>query len=317
MKDFLSTQEKLLFNNIFFKKIFWKNLSANRKTLYKCCFFWHLKNKKEIVFFISMPPFRSLWLFLIPSLKILLDIRDGWSIAQESGYGDNVRKRPFKAKVTRLVERFIIRRAYVTITCTNGLQEYLQKVSGKEILLIPNGVLESDYELAQRLTAEVTDKCNNDQLVFCCAGQFSEYGVEKVKKLCHVIIDRYQMRNIKIQLIGSSEEKNRWLKSFLPKISESRAAVEFLPRMGRAELYETMTQADYGLTILRDPAYEFGTKVYDYIALGLPVVNYFDEPNNFTRYFDACLDKPFDETAEVPEIRRSKLIERELNTAEL
>ena len=154
------------------------------------------------------------------------------------------------------------------------------------------------------------------ELVFCCAGQFSEYGVEKVKKLCWTIINRYTDKKLKIQLIGSSKEKNLWLNEFLQEQSNGRAYLEILPRKNREELYEVMANADYGMPILRDPAYEFGTKVYDYIALGLPVINYFEKPNNFTNYFDACLDFSFNKDAIIPEIRRSKLIENVLGELE-
>lgn len=256
--------------------------------------------------FISMPPFRNFWIFLNPTTKIILDIRDGWSIAQESGYGGTTKSKSFKAKITRLIELFMIRRAHKTITCTNGLQEYLQKISGKEVLLIPNGVLDEDYDLAKKLLNKQTKR--REELVFCCAGQFSEYGIDKVKKLCQVILQRYHNKKIKIQLIGTNKEKNNWIANYLNEASNGRANLEILPRMNRKELYSTMIKANYGMTILRDPAYDFGTKVYDYIALGLPVINYFDEPNNFTNYFDACLDVPFRKKAAVPEIRRSLLI---------
>jgi hypothetical protein len=270
---------------------------------------------KSNLVFISMPAFRRLWLFFIPGVRVVLDIRDGWSIAQESGYGGNVRKKPIKAKVTRVIERLIIRNSYVVITCTNGLQEYLSKVSGQNVILIPNGISDSDYAVAQRVKQNKNYKENENtgEAVFCCAGKFSEYGVDKVKVLCEVIANRYQERYIKIILIGSSVESNQWLNDYFSKLTNGRGVVEILPRMGREELYSTMAKSDFGITILRDPSYDFGTKIYDYIALGLPVVNYFEEPNNFTRYFDACLDKPFDSTAEMPEIRRSKLIEKELN----
>lgn len=273
-------------------------------------------DKQHDYVFISMPPFRNFGAFFNPKLKIILDIRDGWSIAQASGYGGNVKKKPFKAMLTRIVERIIIRRAYLTITCTNGLQEHLKKVSGKDVLLIPNGVLDEDFLLAEQLIKNQGKKTNSDELVFCCAGQFSEYGADKVKKLCDVIIERYQNKNIKIQLIGSDNEKNSWLNAYLNNKSLGRARLEILPRMNRIELYQTMAKADFGLTVLRDPDYEFGTKIYDYIALGLPVINYFDKPNNFTQYFDACLDMPFNKQAVLPEIRRSYLIKNALNDKE-
>ena len=277
-----------------------------------------VSSEKGKYILISTPlPHRYLMVFLLPKLKIILDVRDGWSIAQEFGYGGTMKPKPFKAKVTRLIERFIARRSYVVITCTHGLQKYLQKNMRRKVLLIPNGISEEDYDLAHRIKLMRTSQNNPNELVFCCAGKFSEYGEDKVKKLCHVIIRRYKSQTIKVQLIGSNEEKNRWVGGFLCEISNGRARLEFLPRMNRKELYRTIVKADYGLTIVRDSSYEFGTKVYDYIALGLPVVNYFDKPNNFTRYFDSCLDYPFDINATPPEIRRLKLISDAFDSVEL
>lgn len=129
-------------------------------------------DKRQDYVFISMPPFRNFGAFFNPKLKVILDIRDGWSIAQASGYGGNVKKKPFKAMLTRIIERIIIRRAYLAITCTNGLQEHLKKVSGKDILLIPNGVLDEDFLLAEQLIKNQGEKAGSDELVFCCAGQF-------------------------------------------------------------------------------------------------------------------------------------------------
>lgn len=262
-------------------------------------------------FFCSMPPFRGFKHFLHIGNKIVLDIRDGWSIAQATGYGGNVRSKPFKALITRQIERFMISRSFLTITCTRGLQEYLEELSGRQVFLIPNGISEEDYLLSIKLKKQKKEK-SKDELVFCCAGQFSEYGADKVKKILRTIINRYFDEKIKIQLIGSNKEKNSWINDFLKRESGNRAYLEILPKKSRQELYEIMVMADYGMSILRDPSYDYGTKVYDYIALGLPVVNYFDEPNNFTNYFDACLDVPFNENAKIPEIRRKKLIENAL-----
>ena len=265
-------------------------------------------DKAEGYTFISMPPFRNFKYFFNQKNKIILDIRDGWSIAQKTGYGGLCKKKPFKSIITRIIERLMIRHSYLTITCTNGLQKYLRELSGKEILLIPNGVSDEDYDLAQKLKKQKQKDKAKKELVFCCAGQFSEYGIDKVKKLCNTIINRYSGKKILIQLIGTNQNKNKWLTNYLNTISND-VHLEILPKMNREELYKTINNADFGMTILRDPAYEFGTKIYDYIALGLPVVNYFEEPNNFTRYFDPCLDIPFNKSTSIPEIRRSKLIE--------
>jgi|TARA_Y100000780_G_C13673681_1_gene413379 flavodoxin len=262
---------------------------------------------------ISMPPFRKFWLFFIPGLNIVLDIRDGWSIAQETGYGDIKRKKTFKAKMSRLIEKFAIRRSFLAITCTPGLQQYLSRVSGRELILIPNGINDDDLDLINQVKSHKKKYKDSDQVVFCCAGQFSEYGQDKVKKLLRIIASRYQYKKLVILLIGSNEDSNSWVEEFFSQLTSGNGEVKIIPRMHKKELYITMLSADYGLSIVRNPDYELGTKVYDYIALGLPIVNYFDEPNNFTNYFDACLDVSFNKCAKTPEIRRSILIKSVLD----
>lgn len=271
-----------------------------------------LKNDSKYIFY-SMPPFRNLGIFFKKKGRVILDIRDGWSIAQATGYGGNVRKKPLKSFITKMIERFIIRRSFITITCTPGLVKHLEKVSGKKIILIPNGLSDNRIELIHKLKISNTAQIkNSNELIFICAGKFSEYGISKVKKLLSTIATRYKDKKPVIQLIGSDQECNAWVVEYFKDQTNGKGRVEILPRMKEQELFKKMLNADYGLTIIRDPLYDLGTKVYDYIALGLPIVNYFDEPNNFTDYFNACLDLPFSNNNKVPEIRRSVLIENGL-----
>ena len=275
----------------------------------------HVPNGKEY-FFISMPPFRRFNVFLKFRARIILDLRDGWSIAQASGYGGTIRKKPIKAWISRKIEWFLIRRSFITITCTPGLQKYLEKVSGLRVILIPNGISDQRLSLIKKLKKEHSIGQDNGKIIFVCAGKFSEYGVDKVKKLISVIATRYSGRSTEIRLLGADPEKNQWLRDYYKKLTKGGGSVHLLPRMGEEDLYKNMMEADYGLTIIRDPDYDFGTKIYDYIALGLPVVNYFERPNNFTDYFDACLDVGFGRRLEIPEIRRSALIEQGLKEIE-
>lgn len=267
-----------------------------------------LHQLKSGFFFISMPSFRNFWLFLIPGLRIILDIRDGWSIAMESGYGGTSKRKPFKAFIARKIEKIIIRRSFLTITCTNGLRDYLEKISCRSVLLIPNGVLDVNFSLINSIATKSSHLSIGDVIIFSCAGQFSEYGKDKVEKLLNVISQRYEQKKLKLCLIGSDKEQNSWTIDYFFKITNGRGTVEIKDRLQGELLYHELLQADYGLVILRNPDYEFGTKIYDYIALNLKTVNYFDEPNNFTKYFDGCLDKPFDPKAMIPEFRRSFLI---------
>ena len=298
---------KLFFHDYLEIKVFEKTSSMILPILLSS-----MNNSNNFVF-VTMPPFRNFWLFLIPGVKIILDIRDGWSIAQASGYGGLVNKQPVKSFMSRIIERFVIKRSYLTITCTPGLQSYLSKLSSAEVLLIPNGISDEDISLIDSMRKKKHDKHSDSKLIFCCAGQFSEYGKDKIKHLLNVISERYSNRKLLIKLIGSNELHNKWVDFYFNKITQGYGSVEILPRVNKKELFAIMAESDYGLAVVRNPEYELGTKVYDYIALSLPIVNYFDKPNNFTTYFNNFLDVPFDSENDSPEIRRSVLIKSVLS----
>lgn len=265
---------------------------------------------------LSMPPFRGWALFFLPFTRVILDIRDGWSIAMSSGYGGNLSPKRHKARIARFIEKYAIRRAFLAITCTKGLQNYLQELSADEVLFIPNGLGDKELEIISRIKNEIKKTTPSDVLTFCCSGQFSEYGKDKAEKLLKTISERYGAAKLKVKLIGSNFSQNSWAIDYFSSLTAGNGVIEILPKMDKSEMYAAMAKCDYGLSIIRDPDYEYGTKIYEYIALGLPVVNYFDARNNFTDYFDACLDRPFNPNATTPEIRRSTLIANALKDIE-
>jgi len=263
---------------------------------------------------ITMPPFRGWLISILPFVRVIIDIRDGWSIAMKSGYGGSSKKKPLKAKIAAWIEKMAIRRSFITITCTTGLQDYLQKISEHSVLLVPNGMLDADLEMINKIKAADDIEKSKNELIFICAGKFSEYGANKAKKLLQVIYERYKGdKKLVVRLVGSDIESNRWAVDYFRHLTNEGGRVELLPRMNKYELFTQMVAADFGLSIVRDPDYEFGTKVFDYIAAGLPIINYFDESNKFTDYFDGCLDRPFINGKARPEIRRSILIENSLS----
>lgn len=274
---------------------------------------------KFTLFLVSMPSFKNWFLFSLPKANIVLDIRDGWSIAQAEGYGGLAKKSKFKAWLSKKIERFAICNSSLSVTCTVGLQQYLESVSGKKVILIPNGISRSRLDLIQKLPEKVSFSVSKErnERVFVCAGKFAEYGVDNAKDLLHIICERYASYSLKVKLIGSCLTANGWVGEFFSSISNGRGQVEIIPRMAEQQLFTVMKDADFGLVLLRDPSYEFGTKVYDYIALALPIVNYFASENNFTKYFDACLDVPFNSRSSVPEIRRELLTSSALSKAGL
>ena len=235
--------------------------------------------------FISMPQFRNWWLFLLPAVNVILDIRDGWSIAMKSGYGGNVKPNRLKAFIASCIEKFAIKRAGLTITCTPGLQQYLERISGKEVVLILNSYSKNDENLVSRLQKEVKIEKNKNQIVAICVGQFSEYGNDKVKVVLRKLSESYPEKKVLLKLVGSDYEKNKWIEDYLAQENIENVRLDILRRMGRREMYTQILLSDIGVTIIRDPDYDFGTKVFDYILSGLPVFNYFESSNAFSDFF--------------------------------
>lgn len=241
--------------------------------------------KNRIVnIFVSMPPFRNWFIFFIPFVNIILDIRDGWSIAIKTGYGGVSKSNKTKAYIVSLFEKFAITRAKLTITCTNGLHNYLEKLTSKKLLLITNGYNKNDFEIVEKLKKEIIIECEKSFDVAVCAGQFSEYGRDKIK----IILRKINKTNKKtiVNLIGSNIEKNEWVIEWIKKEQLNYIKLSILPRMNRIDMYKEILKADYGIAVIRDPNYDFGTKVFDYILCQKPIFDYFDEKNNFAIFFE-------------------------------
>lgn len=258
--------------------------------------------------FISMPSFRNWFIFFIPFVSVILDIRDGWSIAMKSGYGGTSKPSNQKAYIASLFERFGIARATITVTCTNGLQSYLENLVSKKVLLITNGYSKNDFEIVQKLKHEINGEQEKSFDTAVCAGQFAEYGKDKIKILLKKI-NKNSKRTV-IKLIGSNIEKNKWVVDWIEAEGLANIELQILPRMNRIEMYKEILKADYGIAVIRDPFYDFGTKVFDYILCSKPIFDYFGEGNNFTVFFENQLTSSKKQDFNI-EFLREKLIERE------
>lgn len=271
--------------------------------------FIYQKKIKNI--FISMPPFRNWFVFFLPFVNIILDIRDGWSIAMKSGYGGTAKPNKSKAFVTAFVEKFAINRAALTITCTNGLKNYLERLASKQVLLIMNGYSQNDFEVVRKLKKQVKKNNNLSVHTAVCTGQFSEYGQKKIKMILSKI-NKHNKKTI-IKLIGSSRENNEWILKWIKEKNLLNIKLEILPRMNREEMYKNILEADYGIAVIRDPDYDFGTKVFDYILCEIPIFDYFDKPNKFTDYFKSFLTSSSEKTFTNSFLRESLIDEKKDN----
>lgn len=259
--------------------------------LIKLIIFIYINNYKKV--FVTMPPFSNWSLCFLPNIKIILDIRDGWSIAIRSGYGNLIKPKPFKAWVARLIEKIAIRNVALCVTCTPGLQEYLQTIANKKVLFIPNGFNSSDYELVKKIKTEDITLKKDKQVIFVCAGKFSEYGKDKVQMILKQININYQDRLCLLKVIGADENENEWIFDYIKIQGLANIQCALVPRLARENLFREIIKSDVGIAVIRDPDYEFGTKVYDYIVCSKPIMYYFENENSFTKYFDGLFDRDF------------------------
>lgn len=260
--------------------------------------------------FITMPPFRNWILFLLPYVNIVLDIRDGWSIAMKSGYGGIVKPKKIKHFITRYIEKIAIKRSCLTITCTLGLRDYLNGLSNEDILLITNGYGKKSYEIVKILKNELSLTKDDNIDIAVCAGQFSEYGKDKVKKILNKINVNDLNKKTIIKLIGTNAQKNSWIYRWLKENNISNIEIAILPRMDYKQMYKKILNATYGIAVIRDPDYDFGTKVFDYILCEIPVFDYFNEPNKFTDYFKSFLTSTNEKTFTKSFLRESMIDEK-------
>ena len=177
-------------------------------------------------------------------------------------------------------------------------------MSSKDILLITNGYNENDSKIVESYSHSVKFPNKRNEKVAVCVGKFSEYGVDKVK----TILFRLNREKVLVKLIGSNFEQNKWIFSFLKKHQLKNISLEILPRLDRKFMYIEILKSDYGLSILRDPNYDFGTKIYDYILCQKPILNYFDKDNNFTIFFKKFLDSYEYSSSSNKSFLREKLI---------
>jgi len=274
-------------------------------------------NKPDYLF-ITMPPFRNWSLCLLPFIKVILDIRDGWSISMKGGYGGLVKPNSKKAFVARCIEYIAIKRSYATVTCTPGLKNYYSKLAKKKIYLVRNGISDHDFKIAQRYRrlTNVMDKERARPLrEFVCAGKFSEYGKDKVKKVLSVINERYGQNKCIIHLIGSDIYENNWISEYIERNDFKNLSVKFSGRMDKDSMYKLMSDSFCAVTIIRDPSYDFGTKIYDYLALNLKYLDYFEEDNEYNSYFAEYSDLNNSEIKmPITIIREDILSESDFNT---
>lgn len=245
--------------------------------LFRCMLFL-LRIKKQVVY-ISCGPFWHLFfvslICFLKRHKLFVDFRDPWSL--------NVKKEPRGLKklirwtMAICIEKFVYSVTEKFIVCTPGMFKLYGRVFGDDtkLLLALNG-----HEIGKNVLSSLEKKIVPYKIV--CLGKFLSYGeryLTAYKQLCK------QLKKLNVDyhmfFIGADEATCINL--------SNDARVHILPRMTYGEVINFVLDAQMAILSIRDEDFDFGTKVFDYIALGIPMYDWFDHNKSFYNFFKAYM----------------------------
>jgi hypothetical protein len=245
-----------------------------------------IKNKPDTIY-VSCGPFYHLFPIAIISKllgrNLIVDFRDPWSLNIKLSYGGKNKKIIDKIKypIAVFIEKQVYNICRYFIVCTTGMSEEYAKLfkDSSKIKVITNG-----HNLDINSLENKSNKFNT-KINFVCIGKFAEYSVEKAIKSLELIkmFCNNNGYDYKIHFIGSDKLINQNAIELSDGISKSK--IKFYDRRTYDEAIKIAKKFDIGMCIVRNENLEFGTKIFDYIGLGLPVMGDFDKSENFYCYF--------------------------------
>ena len=255
------------------------------------------ENENEIdIYYFSFPPFlRILEIIRILFLKkpYILEIRDGWSVAILTGYGGTTTKKFFKGQLVRFLEYLLKRKSIAVVGVTPGLCHYL---GGENLLFLPNG-----SNIGEKKGKRSVD-LSKDSLKIICLGKFGNYGLNNVHQSLATLSARYHAKMLFLDVYSLDRQELEGV------ILPNNVSITLKAPVNQSEVSGVLAKYDIGVAIIRDQNYDFGTKIFDYIQSGLPVLDYFEEDGDIKRYFAGGFDTDFGSFES--NLSREKLIEK-------
>ena len=247
----------------------------------------------NLALYISCGPFFYLFPFVVlarlAGRRILLDFRDPWSVNIRNRYSETPAggsgRNLWKAWLSECIEVFAYRRCVKFIVCTPGMRDAYAALLGddRRIVVMPNGFdFDDDLYNWRKSTYEPIPGTRR----FVCLGKFAEYGKGADVKARRVLERLRGIRDelgitIHIDFVGSDPQINGKLAQECG-LSDS---VTFRSRLAYEEAIRIAALSDTAIMIVRNEDLDFGTKVFDYIGLGLPILDAFDRTKGFYKYF--------------------------------
>ncbi len=270
----------------YYNKTTWK---TNNIIWTLLCFFSLLKNKYDMIYISCGPFFHLFFVTFVSKIKknkLIVDLRDPWSINIKTGYGNPLKKvNMLKLFLSQFIEKFTYNNCFQFWVCTPGMKEEYKKLfkGAHKIRIVLNGFDVSREEL-EGYNNKLKLK-DSEYITLVCLGKFAEYNEEKAEKILNKINEINGIKTIKLVFIGSNKEKN----IDLIKKYKLEYQTIFYPKMPYELALRIACKGHIGICLVRNEKFEFGTKVYDYIGLELPILDCFDEESNFKKQFNEYL----------------------------
>lgn len=244
--------------------------------VFVCWRAWKARRELDAVVLFGSPFYPFLWVGLIQRVlgkPVVLDFRDGWSSVHAP------QATSFRAGATnairRLIERVATSAACASVFATETLREQyvaLFPANGKRFVTITNGYDPEDFT---HLLEDIAGKASDSDLVV--AGKFLFYTPQVGDLLMQTMTT---MPDVRLRYFGEEasafrELAARWGLEKRVKISGPVPYPKVLEAMQSARLCVLSTVGREGL----------GTKIFDYLALGRPVLCFVPEQSELAARF--------------------------------
>lgn len=193
-------------------------------------------------------------------------------------------------RVFERIERYLYRRADRIITLLPGSVEHLVEKGAdrRKVVWLPNG-FDLQFTLGER-----PPSANGDVFTVMYAGAHGlANGLDVVLDAAAILQSEGWDDKVRFLLVGDGPEKTRLQRR---AAAEGLGLVRFDPPVPKREILGYMQQADVFLMLLRDsPVFRHGVspnKLFDYLAVGRPVIFGVNAPNNPVALAEAGLTVP-------------------------
>ncbi len=268
------------------------------------------KSKAQTVY-ISCGPFNYLLTAVVSAKwnrkKIIIDFRDPWSFNLNTKvplFSLVGIKRIMVKQYIKFIERIVYLLCDRFIVCTEGMAGLYRELfsDSKKIEIVMNG-----YDFNPNNYLENQKKKDGVE-TFLCIGKFFRYSEPDAISVIDKIESRVGVFCEQANLIFYSEERDEIEKYF--SNNKKNISYSIYERVPYASVLEAVASCDCGVIVIRSEDFDYGTKIFDFLGMGVPVLDIFNHGKAFYKKFSEYLvsaDEPLFRYSPIEKYHRSNI----------